>query len=36
MTRGGTGIVTGYTVPVCLSAAGKVLRPAPELRRLVA
>ena len=35
VTRGDTVIVTGYTVHVCLSAAGKVLRPAPELRRLV-
>jgi len=35
VTRGDTLIVAGYTVHVCLSAAGKVLRPAPELRRLV-
>ncbi len=33
--RGDKVIVTGYTVHVCLSAAGKVLRPAPELRRLL-
>jgi len=36
VTRGDTLLVTGYTVHVCLSAAGKVLRPAPELRRLLA
>jgi len=35
VTRGDTVIATGYTVHVCLSPAGKVLRPAPELRRLV-
>jgi len=35
VTRGDTVIVTGYTVHVCLSSEGKVLRPAPELRRLV-
>jgi acyl-CoA thioester hydrolase len=35
VTRGDTVIVTGWTVHVCLSAEGKVLRPAPELRRLV-
>ena len=35
VTRGGKVIVAGYTVHVCLSATGKVLRPAPELRRLV-
>jgi len=28
-------IVTGYTVHVCLSSEGKVLRPIPELRRLM-
>ena len=28
-------IVTGYTVHVCLSPEGKVLRPIPELRKLV-
>ncbi|MBU4200891.1 MAG: acyl-CoA thioesterase [Verrucomicrobia bacterium] len=27
-------IVTGYTVHVCLSPEGKVLRPIPELRKL--
>lgn len=35
VTRGATVIATGYTVHVCLSSAGKVLRPAPELRRLL-
>lgn len=35
ITRSDTVIATGYTVHVCLSAEGKVLRPAPELRRLV-
>jgi len=35
VTRGDTLIATGYTVHVCLSAEGKVMRPAPELRRLV-
>ena len=35
VTRGDKVIVTGYTVHVCLSAGGKVLRPAPELQRLV-
>jgi len=28
-------IVTGYTVHVCLSPEGKVLRPIPELRQLL-
>lgn len=32
--RDGELIVTGYTVHVCLSPAGKVLRPIPELRRI--
>jgi acyl-CoA thioester hydrolase len=33
--RGGELIVTGYTVHVCLSPEGKVLRPIPELRQLL-
>lgn len=33
--RGDKVIMTGYTVHVCLSFQGKVLRPPPELRRLV-
>ncbi len=28
-------IVTGYTVHVCLSTEGKIMRPLPELRRLI-
>ncbi len=33
--RDGDLVVSGYTVHVCLSADGKVLRPIPELRRLL-
>ena len=33
--RGDEVIVTGYTEHVCMSREGKVLRPAPELKRLV-
>jgi acyl-CoA thioester hydrolase len=33
--RGDEILVTGYTEHVCLSPEGKVLRPAPELKRLV-
>ncbi len=33
--RGQELVVTGYTVHVCLSAEGKVLRPIPELRLLL-
>jgi len=35
MKRGDEAIVTGYTEHVCLSPEGKVLRPAPELKRLM-
>jgi len=35
MTRDGAPIVNGYTDHVCLSAAGKVMRPVPDLKRLV-
>lgn len=35
VTRADSIIVTGYTVHVCLSAAGKIVRSLPELRRLV-
>jgi acyl-CoA thioester hydrolase len=35
MKRGDEVIVTGYTEHVCLSPEGKVMRPAPELKRLV-
>ena len=33
--RGEELLATGYTDHVCVSPAGKVLKPAPELRRLV-
>jgi acyl-CoA thioester hydrolase len=33
--RGAELIVTGYTVHVCLSPEGRVLRPPPELRKLL-
>lgn len=33
--RGEELLATGYTEHVCMSPAGKVLKPAPELRRLV-
>ena len=33
--RGEELLATGYTDHVCMSPAGKVLKPAPELRRLV-
>ena len=34
--RGGELLATGHTVHVCTSLAGKVLRPVPELRILLA
>jgi len=34
MKRGDDVLVTGYTEHVCMSPEGKVLRPAPELKRL--
>ncbi len=35
MHRGSELIATGYTVHVCLTAAGNVIRPIPELRQLL-
>lgn len=36
LKRGDELLVTGYTEHVCLSPEGKVLRPVPELRNLMA
>jgi acyl-CoA thioester hydrolase len=35
ITRGASVIVTGYTEHVCMSLEGKVLRPVPELKKLI-
>ncbi|MDD4870319.1 MAG: thioesterase family protein [Kiritimatiellae bacterium] len=35
ITRGDNVIVTGYTEHICMSSEGKVLRPVPELKKLI-